>query len=321
MKKDMVSIIVPVYNAEKYLKRCLESIINQTYKNIEVILVDDGSVDKSPEICDEYKELDNRIKVIHKVNGGASSARNMGLDAVKGEFVCFVDSDDWIEKNMIEVLVKKIKEHNVDIVRCDTYELDNQVKEDWIKTREKIIDNILNGNISAYVYLLMIKSEIIKDVRFDEKILLMEDTFFLLNVILKESKIIFLKEKLYHYEMNNGGLTLSTRNAKNKILGLIEYKEKTLNLLKENNLYSEKRERFINTIICNFIIFYTYKMSVEQIDVKAVLLDSRIINILKNIDKENVSTFAKVQIKNIINKKFIIFKMLNYLKKYIKCIH
>ena len=275
MKKDMVSIIVPVYNAEKYLKRCLESIINQTYKNIEVILVDDGSVDKSPEICDEYKELDNRVKVIHKENGGASSARNIGLDAVNGEFVCFVDSDDWIEKNMIEVLLKKLKESNVDIVRCNTCELDNQVKESWTETRDKVIDNVLNGNISAYVYLLIVKYEIVKNIRFNENILLMEDTLFLLNILIKECKINFINEKLYHYEMNNGGLTLSTRNAKNKIFGLIEYKNKVIELLKDNDLYLEEREKNINLVITKFIIYYSYKLSIQKVDFKYIFENFR----------------------------------------------
>lgn len=318
MKKDMVSIIVPVYNAEKYLKRCLESIINQTYKNIEVILVDDGSVDKSPEICDEYKELDNRVKVIHKENGGASSARNIGLDAVNGEFVCFVDSDDWIEKNMIEVLLKKLKESNVDIVRCNTCELDNQVKESWTETRDKVIDNVLNGNISAYVYLLIVKYEIVKNIRFNENILLMEDTLFLLNILIKECKINFINEKLYHYEMNNGGLTLSTRNAKNKIFGLIEYKNKVIELLKDNDLYLEEREKNINLVITKFIIYYSYKLSIQKVDFKYIFENSEIRNVLQNIDTNKLSIIAKIQRKNILNQKLVRFYIVNFLKKLVK---
>ena len=99
-----ISVIVPVYNVEKFIKRCLDSIINQTMRDLEIILVNDGSTDNSGKICDEYAQLDNRITVIHKENGGLSSARNTGLDVATGEWIAFVDSDDYIEKNMYEVL-------------------------------------------------------------------------------------------------------------------------------------------------------------------------------------------------------------------------
>ena len=94
---DLITVIIPVYNVEKYLKECLESIINQTYKNLEIILIDDGSTDASGEICDEYSKRDNRIRVVHKANGGLSSARNLGLDIANGEYVTFIDSDDYID--------------------------------------------------------------------------------------------------------------------------------------------------------------------------------------------------------------------------------
>ena len=103
-----VSIIVPIYNVEKYLSKCIESILSQTYKNIEIILVDDGSPDNSPQICDEYAKKDDRIIVIHKANGGVSSARNAGIDIATGKYIGFVDPDDYIENNMYELMVNKI---------------------------------------------------------------------------------------------------------------------------------------------------------------------------------------------------------------------
>lgn len=103
----MVSVIIPVYNVEKYLKRCVDSICNQTYKELEVLLVDDGSDDSSPEICEEYVKVDERISVIHKKNGGLSDARNIGVQHATGKFVYFCDSDDYIEPNLIEDCVKK----------------------------------------------------------------------------------------------------------------------------------------------------------------------------------------------------------------------
>ena len=99
MDEPLISVIVPIYNVEKYLNRCIESIVNQTYKTLEIILVDDGSPDNCPQICDEWKEKDNRIKVIHKKNGGLSDARNAGLDIAQGEYIAFVDGDDFLEEN------------------------------------------------------------------------------------------------------------------------------------------------------------------------------------------------------------------------------
>ena len=103
---DKISVIVPVYNVENYLRRCVDSIINQTYKNLEIILVDDGSPDNCPVICDEYAQKDSRIKVIHKENGGLSSARNCGMDMATGEYIGFVDGDDWIESDMYKFLIE-----------------------------------------------------------------------------------------------------------------------------------------------------------------------------------------------------------------------
>ena len=109
MHKELISIIVPVYNVEKYVEKCINSIINQTYKNLQIILVDDGSKDNSGKICDEFKLKDNRIEVIHKNNGGLSDARNAGLKLAKGDYIGFVDSDDYIEADMYETLYNLIK--------------------------------------------------------------------------------------------------------------------------------------------------------------------------------------------------------------------
>ncbi len=118
MEQPLISVIVPVYKVEQYLERCVTSIINQTYKNLEIILVDDGSPDRCGEMCDEFAKRDSRIRVFHKKNGGQSSARNLGLDNMRGEFVGFVDSDDWIETNMYEHLYKLITEKNAQISVC-----------------------------------------------------------------------------------------------------------------------------------------------------------------------------------------------------------
>ena len=118
---DLVSIIVPIYGVEEYLSKCIDSIINQTYKNLEIILVDDGSPDKCPDICDAFEKKDERIKVIHKKNGGLSDARNAGIDTAHGDYIVFVDSDDWIENTMVEHLLFACKKYNVEMATCARY--------------------------------------------------------------------------------------------------------------------------------------------------------------------------------------------------------
>ncbi len=115
MNAPLISIIIPIYKVEQYLRRCLDSIINQTYTNLDIVLVDDGSPDKSPQICDDYAAKDNRITVIHKKNGGLSDARNAGLDICKGKFISFVDSDDWVDVNYVKTLFDLLTETNTDI--------------------------------------------------------------------------------------------------------------------------------------------------------------------------------------------------------------
>lgn len=117
-KDELISVVVPIYNVEKYIEKCIDSIINQTYTNLEIILVDDGSPDKCGKICDEYAKRDKRIKVIHKENGGVSSARNIGLDNLNGEYVTFIDADDYISNNYCEELLNALKTENADCVAC-----------------------------------------------------------------------------------------------------------------------------------------------------------------------------------------------------------
>ena len=136
MKK--ISIIVPIFNIEKYLSRCLDSILEQTYKNLEVILVDDGSVDNSGMIADKYARKDQRIKVIHQVNQGVSAARNTGIDLATGDYIGFVDGDDYIEPDMYEILMRIIEEQQVDIAHCGYQMVYPSKTEFYYNTKEKI---------------------------------------------------------------------------------------------------------------------------------------------------------------------------------------
>ena len=163
MNNELLSVIVPVYNVEEYLERCIESIIASSYKNIEIILINDGSTDKSVHICEKLKAKDERIKVFHKENEGVSSARNYGLENVKGEYITFVDSDDYIDKHMYTNLMNIMLKEDADIVYCDLV----QVKSE----RDNQVDNKLNG------YNIYEKDEFIKD------FLLVREAPFLWNKI------------------------------------------------------------------------------------------------------------------------------------------
>lgn len=149
---ELVSVIVPIYGVEDYLSKCVDSIINQTYKNLEIILVDDGGKDKCPEICDEYAGKDSRIKVIHKKNGGLSDARNAGIDIAKGEYFVFIDSDDWVETTMVEHLLDACKKYNVKMAACGRYVTDGTVivrtayeGAEGVYSPEEALNEILSG--------------------------------------------------------------------------------------------------------------------------------------------------------------------------------
>lgn len=151
----LISIIIPVYNVEKYLDRCINSIINQSYTDLEIILVDDGSPDKCPQICDEYALKDNRIKVIHKLNGGQSSARNAGLDIATGDYITFIDSDDWIGIDTYEYCMKLINETDAEVVQFDySYVIDNRVLKSDPREIIKVYENkdVLQNYMTSSTY-------------------------------------------------------------------------------------------------------------------------------------------------------------------------
>jgi glycosyltransferase involved in cell wall biosynthesis len=171
-----ISVIVPVYNVEQYLSRCLDSIINQTYRNFEVILVDDGSPDKCPEICDYYALQDNRIKVIHKENGGLADVRNEGIRASSGEFITFIDSDDFVSFRYLEVLLDGITRHNADIIiaKFQRFESKNNIKnfviiDDWkLLSKEDVFQKYTSLNTSEAMPFISSCNKLYKRSLFDD---------------------------------------------------------------------------------------------------------------------------------------------------------
>lgn len=207
---EKISVIVPVYNVEKYLDKCIESIVNQTYKNLEIILVDDGSSDNCPAMCDEWAGKDKRIKVIHKENDGVSSARNAGLEAAAGDFIGFVDSDDYIEADMFKALMNAAAEKNADITACGfCYDFtDGSCKIISSNGGEysgaDIVKNLLLDRIRPECCSKLYKKELIGSTVFDQDHAYAEDLQFNFNVMLKAKKMVLVEQPFYHYLQNSG---------------------------------------------------------------------------------------------------------------------
>lgn len=210
--EEKVSIVVPVYNVALYLAECIESIINQTYKNIEVIIVNDGSTDNSKEICESYEKKDDRIIFITKQNNGAASARNCGLNSVTGEYISFVDSDDILELNYIERLVTTLKENNADIAVCSYYNLyKNVVKEQVYEYQliccsdEEYLERFLDDWTCGLIWNKLFKVNVIKNIRFEEghKI---DDEFFTYRCVMNSKNIVLFNEPLYYYRWRSSSV-------------------------------------------------------------------------------------------------------------------
>ena len=232
MNEELISVIVPIYKVEKYLKRCIESIINQTYHNLEIILVDDGSPDKCGEMCEEYSKKDKRIKVIHKENGGLSDARNKGLEIATGKYIGFVDSDDFIDKDMYKVLYNNLKNNNADMSICSIYQFENEEeivkgynKNETVITYNKqemfnnFYDDLLR-NVVAWNKLY--KADIFKDIKYPKGKAVEESDIDLLI----SAKVTGLK----YYELAD-----RLREALHKKIDLIDTKQ----LLKNEALLNE----------------------------------------------------------------------------------
>lgn len=230
LNNPLVSVIIPVYCVEKYLDRCVNSVVGQTYNNIEIILVDDGSPDICPKMCDDWSSKDNRISVVHKQNGGLTSARKAGFDIANGDYVLFIDSDDYIELNMVEEMVKKAVETDMDITLCsycrdsDTSKPIKMSYKKDILTKKELRDQFIFPIIRAlkddvatngFVVTKLFRKEKIKDEYFvSEREIYTEDIVFCSLIALDINGIAIVNEPFYHYCENCESLTFRYREGK-----------------------------------------------------------------------------------------------------------
>lgn len=209
---DKISVIVPVYNVKEYLKECIDSILSQTYRNMEIILVDDGSTDGSGDICDEYAQDNEMIKVIHKENGGLSSARNKGLESITGEYIGFVDSDDVLSIHMYSELYTNMKKYNAEIVicnMCNTIDsLDNvEIRHPKVLNQSKALGALSKAKpFGSHACNKLFDSKIIKNIKFPEQ-KTYEDLYTIYKWISNANKIVYLDRCLYYYRPNPKGIT------------------------------------------------------------------------------------------------------------------
>lgn len=240
-----ISIVVPIYNVEMYIEKCIDSLINQTYTNIEIILVDDGSTDNSYSICQKYADIDSRIKLIHKENGGLSDARNVGIENATGNFITFVDSDDWLNYNFCEIMMKEINTTKADIVMGNLINVYNNdyLFEDCTDYSKKVYTNIealesFEDTINVVAVAKLYKIELFNNLRYKVG-KIHEDEFMFHRIFFEAKKIVVLDTNIYAYRQREDSITTSKYSIKrlNALEALEDrmafYEEKGLKKLKE----------------------------------------------------------------------------------------
>lgn len=264
-KKPMVSIVIPIYNVEKYLRNCIDSIMNQQFQDFELILVNDGSIDSSLEICREYEEKDKRIKLINKKNGGLSSARNAGLGIAKGKYISFIDPDDSINEEYFNVFVNEAEVNNCDIVVSGYKTVPNNIEiipsyklNTVLKGTDFILssDNVHSKNELCFVWRYFYKLELIKQNRilFNEKIYIGEDVAFNIQLLVKAERVMAISKILYLYTINNPNSLMRNDYKPNLESSLVEQYNIRKDISIEYGLINDKKycidmaEYYLNNI-------------------------------------------------------------------------
>jgi len=308
MNKEKISIIIPIYNVEEYLEKCVDSVLNQTYKNLEIILVNDGSKDKSIDICKKYKSQDNRVTVIDKKNDGVWLARYDGITKATGEYISFIDSDDYIEKDYIEKLYSKSKENNYDIVVCGFKRIDDKTKKvysnemnkfgDLIISKDRNVEELISVNTSLWNKLY--KKELIDKLpNMKTKPKVLEDMMFLTLIYPYANKIAFIDDLLYNYIVREKSAISSIKKddialTQQAILEIKEYHIK-------NNISKEFMNMFTCMVFLHFGISLMFRLSYD----KSINLREELIKIkhFLNLNFKNWKKIKYLKLFYIITKK------------------
>lgn len=284
---EKISVIVPVYNVEQYLERCVDSIINQTYTNLEIILVNDGSTDNSGKLCDELAKKDERIRVIHKENGGLSDARNRGIDESESDLVGFIDSDDYIDSDMYEVLLKNLNDTDADLSMCALYDVYNNTpevqvtnKETWELSSEQAIKMVMEAKIlSVTAVNKLYRKSLFTDLKFEVG-KIAEDAFIMIKLLDKCEKIVATNEKKYYYVHRENSIT--TQKFSTKFLNVIEAYEQNSNIISEK--YPKLKD--VAQTRMNWAYFYVLDRLLLDDNYNDKELENKLISYLKNYRKD-----------------------------------
>lgn len=330
--ENKVSVIIPIYNAEKYLSKCIESVLSQTYENIELILVDDGSKDTSLEIMKSYEKKDNRVKILTRENKGQLQTREDGLELSTGEYVTFIDADDWIDSTMIKTMIEIKENYNADIVRCSY--IDEHVEENRHVANKPPFDKVQyigRDNFKELLYPIfinthqinsiwgqLIRKDLIEKFDLDKKIRIAEDLMFNLKLYQNINNIVFIPNNFYHYRANIESITnrKDVNSIKLKLQNVIKVYSEYYEYIKKWNIESEENknnvtlrilketERCINEL-------YTFKTShkekIEVFNYAVELLAENKVQVTDNILK-------KLEYKLLMKQYYNLFIILKYLK-------
>lgn len=295
----LISVIVPVYNSEKYLKKCLNSIISQTYKNLEIILIDDGSTDESGRICDSYKKNDDRIIVFHTKNNGVAAARNQGIRSAKGEYIAFVDSDDYIAENMYELLINRMLKDKSDIAVCSMYRIElNGIKriqdrlflDNIVMDRDRFMECFIRKE-SGYLMNKIYKRKLFQNVVFPVG-KYFEDLVTMLQLITNSSKISYVDDPLYYYCKNVGSITTTYLDSPKKIYDRYTEAERATELLK-NNYSINISNRFLATQCHSMLSVYEKIYNKKEYSKVSKYLITEIAKLEKNFLKSRCFSNSK----------------------------
>ena len=259
-----ISVFVPVYNTEKYLRQCIDSILAQTFTDFELLLINDGSTDGSGAICDEYAQKDSRVRVFHQENGGVSSARNLGLNNVRGEWISFVDSDDWVKKNFLDKLI--VNSENVDLVCVGFIQIEDKLKYrnvDYEGNASECLGLFFENRILGFLWNKLFKTDIIKsnNLLLNESISFREDEEFVLRYFCYITKVNSISYSCYYYD-NKSDLSNIGCRKDNFLLSLNCYK--TIIELKQNYIKNYYLREFTNSL------FDSYKKNIDVLNRQAL---------------------------------------------------
>lgn len=308
--RKKISIIIPVYNTETYIERCITSVLGQTYQNIEVICVDDGSTDKSGIILDRLAQTDERLFVIHKKNEGVTEARNLALNYVSGEYIGFVDSDDYLEETMYEELLKAIEESDVDIVTCSYYmvfgthvekvENHKPVPEGVQKIENFLVyiyERDIYKGVAGYLWTRLFKHDLIKDyqgkslISFKKEFLGADDVVFIADVNKKSRTIMYVDKPLYYYNQRAGSIVHNEEEQLNNLFWIMAYEyvieqyvnaeERVLDLIKRMYVFR-----------CGKLLEFAMRVNAEE---RIIVLREKIKRYLDVYVRTNLNTMDRVK--------------------------